>query len=496
MGVKSLNSKILFGLKVRQLRLDQGLSFAELAKTSGISVSYLNEIEKGKKFPKPNKIVDLSKALSVTSESLTSNELPLALAPIADLLQSNFLNELPLELFGIDLIKVVEIIANSPIRVGAFISTLVDISRNYALREDHFYFAALRSYQELHYNYFEDLEQAVLDFSKENGLDENETITVPQVEHILKKKYKYNIVENGLKDYPEFNNMRSVFIPRKKQLLLSGSINSAQLQFQYGKEVGFNYLGLKDRSMTSSLISVKSFDMVLTHARAAYFSVALFMNKISFTEDLSNFFNRKKWDGQAFMELMNNYNAAPEMFFQRLTNVIPQHFGIKDLFLLRILHNPKEDTFKIDKELHMLRKHHPHSNGLREHYCRRWMSISLLQDLNKMQANGKYTGTIVGVQKSSYYGTDDEYLCFTLARSANPHSKYNVSVTLGMVINDELRSKIKFVDDPSIKLKTVSTTCERCDVRDCKERKVPPIVLERIEKRKAMTGRLKEFRGS
>ena len=495
MGVKSLNNKIIFGLKVRQLRLDQGLSFAELAKTSGVSVSYLNEIEKGKKFPKPNKIEGLSKALSVTAESLTSNDLPHALAPIEDLLQSNFLNELPLELFGIDLIKVVEIIANAPIRVGAFISTLVEISRNYALREDHFYFAALRSYQELHYNYFEDIEQAVLDFSKENGLDENQAVSISAVEHILKKKYKYNIVEDGLKQYPEFNNMRSVFIPKKKQLLLNGAINSAQLQFQYGKELGFNYLGLKDRSLTSSLIQVKSFDMVLTHARAAYFSVALFMNKATFIDGLSNFFNRKKWNGQAFMELMNKYNAAPEMFFQRLTNVIPHHFGIKGLFLLRILHDPKKDNFEIDKELHMQRKHHPHSNGLQEHYCRRWMSVSLLQDLNKMQADGKHTGTIVGAQRSRYFGTEDEYLCITLARSANPHSKYNVSVTLGMIIDDDLRSKIKFVDDSAINLKIVNTTCQRCAVKDCKERMVAPIVLERIQRRKAMTGRLKEFRG-
>ncbi len=495
MSVKSLNNKILFGLKVKHLRLDQGLSFADLAKSSGLSVSYLNEIEKGKKYPKPDKIADLSKALSVTAESLTSSDLPLALAPIADLLQSNFLNELPLELFGIELIKVVDIIANAPIRVGAFISTLVEISRNYALREDHFYFAALRSYQELHYNYFEDIEQAVLDFSKENKLDADQAVSISAVEHILRKKYKYSIVENGLKDYPEFKNMRSVFVPKKKQLLLNDSINSTQLQFQYGKELAFNYLGLKDRSLTSSLIKVKSFDMVLTHARAAYFSVALFMNKSTFINGLTDFFNRKKWDGHAFMELMHKYNAAPEMFFQRLTNVIPHHFGIKGLFLLRILHDPKVDKFKIDKELHMQRKHHPHSNGLQEHYCRRWMSVSLLQDLNKMQLDGKYTGTIVGVQRSKYFGTDDEYLCITLARPANPHSKYNVSVTLGMIIDEELRSKIKFVDDPAINFKIVNTTCERCAVKDCKERTIEPIVLERIDRRKAMTDRLKEFRG-
>jgi len=140
MSVKSLNNRILFGLMVKQLRQQRQLSFAELAKQSGLSVSYLNEIEKGKKYPKSDKMADLAAALEIDKDMLEKQELPLSLAPVQELLQSNFLNELPLDLFGIELSKVIEIIANAPLRVGAFISTLVEISRNYALRESHFYF--------------------------------------------------------------------------------------------------------------------------------------------------------------------------------------------------------------------------------------------------------------------------------------------------------------------------------------------------------------------
>ncbi len=493
MSVKSLNHKILFGLKVKQLRLEQSLSFSDLAKSSGLSVSYLNEIEKGKKFPKPDKIEDLSQALGIPTAELTSAELPQSLAPIAELLQSNFLNELPLDLFGIELIKVVDIIANAPTRVGAFISTLVEISRNYALREDHFYFAALRSYQELNYNYFEEIEQAALKFAEANKLPLDGSVPVEKLEKILKKKFRYNIVEDGLKEYPEFKNMRSIYIPKNRKLLLNESINKAQKAFQFGKEIGYHSLDLKDRSLSSSLIQVKSFDTVLTHAKAAYFSVALLINKTSFIEGLQKVFDRTTWNGQVLMELAEKYTAATEMFFQRLTNVIPQHFGIKKLFLLRFLHDPKGDYFKIDKELHMHKKHHPHSNGLREHYCRRWMSLTLLQDLNKMQQTGKYSDTIVGVQRSKYYGTEDEYLCITFARPANPHSNYNVCVTLGMLIDDDLRSKIKFVDDPAILSREVSTTCERCLIENCSERVIEPIVIEKKNRRKQMTKRLREL---
>ena len=68
------------------------------------------------------------------------------MAPVGELLQSNFLNVLPLDLFGIELSKVVEIIANAPVRVGAFISTLLELSRNYALKEENMVIYLFRKY--------------------------------------------------------------------------------------------------------------------------------------------------------------------------------------------------------------------------------------------------------------------------------------------------------------------------------------------------------------
>ncbi|MBN8569774.1 MAG: helix-turn-helix domain-containing protein [Ignavibacteria bacterium] len=42
--------KIIFGLKIKDLRSRKNLSLQELSKISGLSVSYLNEIENGKKY--------------------------------------------------------------------------------------------------------------------------------------------------------------------------------------------------------------------------------------------------------------------------------------------------------------------------------------------------------------------------------------------------------------------------------------------------------------
>ena len=160
-NIKISYQRIVFGLKIKQLRQSRGLSFGEFADKTGMSMSYLNEIEKGKKYPKEDKIELLAKVLGVSVDTLISPSLSKNLAPLGDLLNSNFLNELPLELFGIDFQKLVELIAEAPTKVGAFISTLVELGRTYAVREENFYFRALRAYQELHNNYFEEIEEEI-----------------------------------------------------------------------------------------------------------------------------------------------------------------------------------------------------------------------------------------------------------------------------------------------------------------------------------------------
>ncbi len=503
--MKSQNNKIIFGLKVRQLRTAQNASFALLAEQTGMSVSYLNEIEKGKKYPKDDKIKLLATALNTTPDVLINQTLPKSLAPVETLLQSNFLNELPLDLFGIELSKVVEIIANAPLRVGAFISTLVELSRNYALREENFYFGALRSYLELHNNYFEDIENAVSQFAQQHKIPTTHTIPAAYLGGILEKKMGYTLVEDGLSGFPELKNIRSVFVPKTKKLLLNATLNEQQRAFQFGKELAFSVLGLKERAYTSSLLRVKTFDEALNHFKAGYFSAALLMNRAAFTKDIEQFLSIEKWDnGATFERLIKKYEATPEMLFQRMTNVLPQFFGLTNLFFLRFIHNLRTNSFDMNKELHLNRRHHPHGNGLDEHYCRRWISVSLLQDLHndtlagqntegasfsseseenalESSQNKVYSDYKIGIQKSRYFQTDDEYLCFTVARPSS--NGRNASLTIGLLVDAEAKKRIRFLNDPDIPSREVSTTCERCAVANCAERAIEPLVIQRRDSR-------------
>ena len=57
--------RFTLGLKLKALRQRLDLPLKEVARRSGLAVSYLSEIEKGKKYPKPEKLLRLASALGV-----------------------------------------------------------------------------------------------------------------------------------------------------------------------------------------------------------------------------------------------------------------------------------------------------------------------------------------------------------------------------------------------------------------------------------------------
>ncbi len=480
------HQRIIFGLKVRQLRQEHEWNFEELSKKSGISVSYLNEIEKGKKYPQPENQKRLAIALGVTQTFLISPELGKQYAPLLELLQSNFLNELPLDLFGIDLQQVVEIIARAPDRVNAFISALLEIARNYSLRDEHFFFAALRSYQELRNNYFQEIETEAAQFMQRHQVPLGQESGSVFFAGLLQKHYGYQIVEDGLNAYPALQNLRSVFNPTARKLLLNGALNESQRSFQLAKELGFNVLALKERPLASNFIKVNSFEEALNNYKAAYFAVAILIDKATFSNDVGLFFHEPAWNEQSLFQMMSKYKASPEVLFQRF-NILTQEFGLDKVFFSRFIHDLTRNAFDMDKELHLNRKHQPHASGLNEHYCRRWLSLTLLNDLHQKQLDQSTKSPVMtGVQIASFADSGESYLCISLAKTGHPTKDRNVSVTLGVLLDEHTKKTIRFWNDPAIPQQTVNVTCERCNIMDCQQRVAPPRVVQKREERQKM----------
>ncbi|MBT2557322.1 helix-turn-helix domain-containing protein [Hymenobacter sp. ISL-91] len=476
--------RLIFGLKLRELRQERGLTPAEMARACDVSVSYLNEIEKGKKYPKADKILSLSKVLGVSYDQLVSLTLSRRLEPISELLQSDLLKEFPLEMFGLDPLRIVELIANAPAKMNAFISTLFEIARNYEMRQENFFLAALRSFQEMHDNYFEELEQDARTFVVEHGLAAAAPLDRTQLERVLTTQYGYTLDRGGLAEYAHLGRLRSVFQPKSRRLLLRQGLSGAQEGFVLGRELAFNYLGLKDRPYVNASFPVRSFEEVLNNFKASYFAGALLMDEETLVRDLTALFAAKTWEPAALLALLTRYDVSPEMFMQRITNLLPRHFGLQSLFFLRFDQANASADYRLTKELHLSRLHNPHGNELHEHYCRRWISVRLLAELRQQPLATGAPAYTLGAQRSRY-PNGDEYLCLTLAR-AGTATEPAVSVTVGLLCDDTLSQKIRFAADPAIIQKEVNETCERCTIPDCEVRAAAPLEVERRQRQQEL----------
>ena len=491
MKIHRENIRLIFGLKLRQLRQQKNLSLTELSANTGLSISYLNEIEKGKKYPKGDKIIALASALDVDYDKLVSLKVNKSLEPVTQILNSPILREIPLELFGIERSKLVEIMSLAPAKVNAFISTLIEIARKYDLNEEQFYFASLRSYQELHENYFEDLEKAVDDFVKEYKIDRSQLGNSEYLRQLLVSKFSYQVDETELTERPELSDIRSIFIEGAKKILINNQMAENQKAFLYGKEIGYQFLQLKERAVTTPWSKAKSFEQVLNNMKASYFSGALLIPKSGLIKDLEAFFALKKWDGDTFLKMMDKYNSSPEMFIYRLINICPKFFGLNNVFFLRFNHHKGEGTYDMTKELHLSKLHNPHANAMLEHYCRRWISLTIFDEIDDLEKEGKYDGPIIRAQRSNYINSKNEYFCISFARKSKRNPDFRLSVTLGFLINNDFKKKVQFWDDGKVLTREVNQSCERCPLENCAERISPPLVLNKklkVEKmEKAMT---------
>ncbi len=466
--------KLIFGLKLKQIRTEKNLSLFGLSKLSGLSKSYLNEIENGKKYPKPDKIALLSDKLEVPYDQMVSLKLDKNLAPIGELLQSKILKEIPLDLFGIKESNLIDIVSNAPAKVNAFISTIIEIAKHYNFSRESFFLASVRSFQEANNNYFDDLEQQVLKFAKAYQVDLTKSPTSKELEEILIEEYGYKINENELAKYEDLESLRSIFIPKTNTLLLADGIDEAQRTFIYAKEIAYNFLEISDRLHSFPWIKFERFDQVLNNFYASYFAGALVIPKEELTLKLEELFEKEIFDTELFTKMLNGFNASPETFYQRLTNILPKAFNIKNLFFLRITHRANSGKYYLNKELHLTHHHSPRANETNEHYCRRWMSLKVLEEISKTNNSHEF-----GIQISNYPSHENKYLIFSSATQDPFRENQYRSISIGLLLNKQLERKVKFLEDENIIRKDVGVTCERCAIQDCEVRQASAIVLEK-----------------
>jgi len=485
--------KMIFGFKLKYLRQRKGLSLEELAAKTGLSKSYLHDIEKGKKYPKVDKIQSLADALEVDYDYLVSLQSDKKLEPVIELLSSDLLKSFPMEEFGLKADKLFELLTIMPDKVNAFISTILKVTRNFQVGSQNLFLSALRSYQEMHNNYFPELEKAAGDLKKKFSLSDT---SARQLEKALLEGFGIRVDRAEMKRQEELKSLRSYFSRGRATLFLQEGLNEAQERFLIGRELGFQALDLVPRPYLTRVLRADSFEFLLNNFMASYFSAALLMPERTLLQTLRRLARQPQWKEDIILHMVAEFGVTPEMLFQRLTNILPHFLGSPDMFFIRLAGHPEEGRIKMTKELHLSRLHQPYASKLDWHYCRRWISITLLKELQSRHKLGEKKEFLAGAQISEYWQTDRRYLILTVAKQdeRSPVEQY-VSVTLGLAISERLREEIRFLGDPSLPTRVVHTTCETCSITDCESRAAPPLALESQRKEEEIRVALEKLDG-
>lgn len=470
--------KFIFGLKVRGLRLDKGLSLKELSKITGLSPSYLNEIEKGKKYPKQEKIHLIAQALGSTHEDLVSIQLKKELFLINQLVEKNILNGMPFEVFGIPANTIFELFAERPKKMGALIGTLLEIARVHNVSIDDFYFATLRSYINLHQNYFPSIEEKVERFRRDF-----EALPCHDIHKTAKELARLLTDDFGiaLKSFhpPTGEHETPLYFLRTEPsgrtvLAIREGLDLRESNLIMAREIGFQYLRVKTRPKSSVLGQLDSFEQLFNHFSASYFASSLLIDRELIKTKLAAILSAKDNPRNLIKELVESFPAPAESVFYRLAQILPKYFNIDQLYLLRAEKTEGQTQFDIVRELHLTSLHSPHSVHSGEAYCQRWLTAKLL--------NEPLTQTC-DTQRSFFPSTGQEYL--NIAYSFKNYSGKNVCMTLGLSVTSGIRQTLHWLD--TVPKKHVGSTCERCQIIDCVERRanfnpiLNPSKFEKIE---------------
>ncbi|MFN8441589.1 MAG: helix-turn-helix transcriptional regulator [Caldilineaceae bacterium] len=481
----------IFGMKIRQARTEARMTLTELAAECDLSPSYLTEVEKGRKYPRADKIIRMASALKKNYDELVSITLAPSLADLETALASPLLHQIPFEEFGFTFSDLIDLLTRVPDRASALLHAILDVARQFNLKEENFLLAILRSYQEINDNHFPEIEEMAARFAKDFKLESEMPITLARLEEILHRDFSIRLDTESLMPQGLLGIYRSIFVKGgKSKLLLNPDLSSTERRFCIAREIGYLVLGLNERAYTSSRNEVRSFSQVLNDFKASYFAAALLLPKAALLADLNEFFALPTWQPEYLLALLDKYDVTPEVLLYRFSELIPQYFGLK-MHFLRVREAESSNSklrYRLVKQLNMNRLLLPSGLALDEHFCRRWLVVELLRELRNLEEKnaegikpvGKEPKPIVGIQLSEFFHSHDRFLCFGFARSSLLPKESNSSMIVGFRVDTEFYQTVRFASDPTIPFVIINETCERCPLSNeqCPQRAAPPTVLQ------------------
>jgi XRE family transcriptional regulator, fatty acid utilization regulator len=485
MSPRTENLRLVLGLKLRALRSARGWTLQNLAARTGVGYSYLSEIEQGKKYPKPAKLLALAEALEVSYEDLVAARTNEEVSPLAALAESDFLREFPFELFGIEASGLLDFLARDAERSVAMLRAFGDVARRHDLEVEQILLAALRCFQQMHRNHFPEIERAAERFRREAGWEGRHRLGERDLRRALEEYGACRVDSTRLAASRELADLRALLAPGPPPVLhVNGRLTPVQRIFAMARELGFRVLGSEERAPIVPHGKARSFEQALASFQASYFAGALLAPRTAFAAELRRVLAFPRFRPEAFAGLAVRFGITPETLCYRMTEILPAELGFDQLFFVRFLREAEGRRPRLSKVFSLLRDPLPLDFAAGEHFCRRWPALALIDDARLARARPGDPSLVAGAC-TRFQSAPVEFLALAFGRRLTLQPRTLSTLSIGLLVDDRLRDAVGFLDDPALRRVEVDLTCERCPLSTvaCRERAAPASVL--AERRRA-----------
>ncbi len=445
-GLREQNLRFILGLKLHNLRQERGLSLVQLSNGCGLSISYLNEIEKGKKYPKTDKLLALAEALGVTYNELVSADPGEKLRPIAALLSTRMMDDLPLGHYGISPPVLMEIMAAGPDRLGAMLTFFAKLATRFSFSVDDLLRAAVRDDLEANNDHFPELEERAVTLAAEIGWPAGQAPILSQLRFSLQHDFGWEIDEEKLGEFPDLAGVEAVPMPGgpQRRLFLNPALTDGRKAFLLACEIAATALGHYAKTRKRASASEKGFRQLQAGARASYLGGALLIPRNKLVADLQALFAESRWKSERLLELVAQYGGDAEVVFHRIIQVLPD-LGISGRNLTRTEPTGPAGEVGVSREIRLGGIPEIDGSELPSHRNRATVATRLLSEASGDPAAPRAAAAIENDPKAG-----GRFLVVAVTQARPLHPEASTAVSLGILLDEAARNVVTFADDPAL----------------------------------------------
>jgi len=454
------------GSKVRKERRSKGLSQSELSKNLGISASYLNLIESGRRTITVPLLIKIGNQLSISLKDLTIESNKRLLSDVMEVLSNELFEDLDITNH-----ETTEFISNNP-NIAKALLALNDSYRS--LRDDtqnrlealdvassvkeskssRLPVEIVSDFLQENKNYFESLEAKAEEIRKKIYFEEgHRTIGHALIQYLLKEhktKVKVFTPEDNEKSVKRYDQNRNT-------LFISEMLNYSSRNFYLTYQIAF-FEGEKNIDEIISKNKISSEDVVNLSKNSLlnYLSSAILMPYDDFLLTAKKF----RYDIEL---LMHHYATSFEQVTHRLTNLQkPRNEGIPFHFV------KTDNAGNVSKRFSLSGIHIPRHGGA----CPRWNVYSAFSSPRKINT------------QISRMPDGKVYFCIARAfeKGIEKYGAIKSFVSIGLGCDVRYAKDITYSDGIDIENKKLETpigiSCRICPRTDCEQRAFPPIDKE------------------